>query len=249
MPSFVNGKTHLMDHSLIPFAIMTSILLCGCAPLCSHKRPASLGDPPATAQIPVRSGDIIFISVPYYLFRKVSTATQCQANHVGIVFHDPKRGWLVAESAVPVSRYTPLEKFIARSRGGWCEIRRLKTGLTDAQLAALRAQSDARMGVVYHTGFRYESRRQFCSKFVYDVYQSALGVKVGELETFSHLLNRNPEAGLGFWRVWFFGRVPWNRITVTPASQFESGLLKTVWRSEDRRSSSTETMKKPSIIN
>ncbi|MDD5351036.1 MAG: YebB family permuted papain-like enzyme [Chthoniobacteraceae bacterium] len=233
-----------MDHSLLPFAIILSILLCGCAPLCSSKRqraqrvrPASqtqLGtgfakDAPA-ARIPVRPGDIIFISVPNYLFRKVSTATLCPANHVGIVFHDPKRGWLVAESAVPVSRYTPLEKFIARSHGGWCEIRRLKAGITEAQVEALRAECDARMGVVYHTGFRYESRRQFCSKFVYDVYQSALGIQVGELETFSHLLDRNPEAGLGFWRVWFFGQIPWSRLTVTPASQFESGLLKTVWR-------------------
>ena len=252
-----------MDHSLLPFAMMTSILLCGCAPLCSSKCHDPRGKRPPTqikldagftkdsptARIPVRSGDIIFISVPHYLFRKVSTATQCQANHVGIVFHDPKRGWLVAESAVPVSRYTPLEKFIARSNSGWCEIRRLKTGLTEAQVEALRAQCDARMGVIYHTGFRYESHRQFCSKFVYDVYQSALGVKVGELETFSHLLDRNPEAGLGFWRVWFFGQIPWNRLTVTPASQFESGFLKTVWRSEDCRSSSTEPMENPSIIN
>lgn len=226
-----------------------AILLCGCVPLCSSKRhkvrwkSGSAQRPPRhkldtnfakdipAARIPARSGDIIFISGPYYLFRKVSAATNCPANHVGIIFHDPEKGWLVAESAVPLSRYTTLEKFIARSSGGWCEIRRLKTGLADSQAKALRAECDARMGIVYHTGFRYESPRMFCSKFVYDVYRSVLGVEIGELETFSHLLDRNPEAGLGFWRVWFFGRIPWNRITVTPASQFESGLLKTIWHS------------------
>jgi len=181
--------------------------------------------------MPIRSGDIVFIAVPNYLFRQVSTATQCPANHVGIIFHDAKKGWLVAESSVPLSRYTTLEKFMARSDGGWCVIRRLRTGLTDSQVAALRAQCDARMNMVYHTGFRYESHRMFCSKFVYDVYRSALGIDVGELETFEHLLDRNPQASLAFWRVWFFGKIPWDRITVTPASQFESGLLKTAWQS------------------
>lgn len=243
---------------------MLSIILCGCAPWCSSKRHPFHGKMPSVpppsqrkldvgigkgspcAQIPVRSGDIIFISVT--AFTKVSAATNCPANHVGIVFNDPKRGWLVAESAVPLSRYTPLANFIARSDDGWCAIRRLKTGLTELQVSALRAQCDARMGVVYHPGFRYESRRQFCSKFVYDVYQTALGIKIGELETFSHLLDRNPEAGLGFWRVWFFGRIPWNRLTVTPASQFGSDLLETTWQSKGRRYSSTEPMKIPSII-
>ena len=195
------------------------------------------------ARLPVRSGDILFISVPNPLFQQVSIATKCPANHVGIVFDDPEKGWLVAESAVPLSRYTPLEKFIGRSDHGWFTIRRLKTGLTEPQVQALRAQCNARMGVAYHTGFRYESHRMFCSKFVYDAYQSALGIKIGELETFSHLLNRNPEAGLNFWRVWYLGCIPWDRVTVTPASQFESTLLETVCQSKSRQNSSTDPAK------
>ena len=230
-----------------------AILLCGCAPLCSskrhkapwksdstqrppqHKRDTSFAKDTPAARLPLLSGDIIFIAVGNRLFNKVSDATNCPANHVGIVFNDPERGWLVAESAVPLSRYTTLDKVIARSSGGWCEIRRLKTGLTEAQAKVLRAECDARMGIVYHTGFRYESPRMFCSKFVYDVYRSALGVEIGELETFSHLLDRNPEAGLAFWRVWFFGCIPWSRITVTPASQFESNILETTWQAPMRK--------------
>jgi hypothetical protein len=228
-------KTKTMDHSLFPFALMMTLILLSCAPICSAKsrdpEPAvcTSGNELVELSASLRPGDVIFISVPYYLFRKVSETTQCPANHVGIVFRDPARGWMVAESAVPLSRYTPLSKFIARSRGGWCEIRRLKGGLTEEQACALQAECDARMGILYHTGFRYESNRQFCSKFVHDAYRSALGVEVGELEPFSHLLARNPQAGLGFWRAWYFGHIPWNRITVTPASQFESPLLETAW--------------------
>lgn len=233
-----------MDHTLLPFAVIVALLLCGCAPLCSSKRQAvrakpSPRTPPAhglsknTAQasLPIRSGDIVFITLPYYLCGKIADATSSPANHVGIAFHDPARGWLVAESGIPLSRYTPLEKFLARSKDGWYEIRRLKTGLNEAQVAKLRAACDARMGIAYHTGFRYESRRMFCSKFVYEVYESALGVRVGELETFSHLLNRNPGANLAFWKAWYFGRIPWDRLTVTPASQLRSPTLKTVCRS------------------
>ena len=43
--------------------------------------------------------------------------------------------------------------------------------------------------------------------------------------TFAHLLERNPSAGLGFWRVWYFGRIPWTRETVTPASLLQSARV------------------------
>lgn len=239
----------MINQLPLSFVFMLAILLCGCAPLCSSKRNAAsrrlpIARPPLTnpnaglskdntlrTHAGLRSGDIIFIAIPNPLFSHVSAATGCPATHVGIVFNDPAKGWVVAESAVPLSKITPLDKFIARSADGWCVIRRLKLGLTDAQVRALRTECDARMGVLYHPGFRYESDRLFCSKFVYDVYESALGIHVGELETFSELLHRRPESSLTFWKVWFFGRIPWNRITVTPASQFESARLKTVWQS------------------
>jgi len=217
---------------------MIAIILFGCAPWCSSEgsepcteTPQPGDDESHPLELPVQAGDIIFIAVPNYLFRQVSLATQCPSNHVGIVFHDPVKGWLVAESAVPLSRYTPLSKFIARSKDGWCVLRRDRNGLNECQVTALRAQCDARMGIFYNAGFGYESKGLFCSKFVHDVYLSALGTEIGEMETFSHLLARNPRAGLTFWRAWFFGRIPWNRLTVTPASQFESPLLVTAWES------------------
>jgi len=235
-----------MNPTLLPSLTLLAITLCGCAPWYSNRPHKSVtshaplpggrkseyttDNDPAFAQMDLRSGDIIFIAIP--AIHQIAETTLCRSNHVGIVFWDPAKGWLVAESAVPLSRYTPLKKFLARSDHGWCAIRRLRAGLTDAQITALRTQCDARMGVPYDTGFRYGSRRQFCSKFVYDVYQSALGIHVGELETFSHLLDQNPHADVAFWRVWFFGRIPWNRLTVTPASQFASSLLNTAWQSE-----------------
>ncbi len=51
---------------------------------------------------------------------------------------------------------------------------------------------------------------------------------LGDVETFDTLLRRNPDHPLGFWKIWYFGRIPWQRRTVTPASVFESRELRVV---------------------
>lgn len=179
----------------------------------------------------LRDGDLIFVAAPHRLFRGVARATGSPASHVGIAFHSAKAGWLVAESGIPVCRYRRLSRFIGRSEGGWFAVRRLRRPLSPAEVAALRGACDARMGIAYHTGFRYDSPRMFCSKFVHEVYREALGIEVGEVETFGELLARNPDESLGFWRLWFFGRIPWQRRTLTPASQLRSPVLQAVFES------------------
>jgi hypothetical protein len=187
--------------------------------------PASLED------LSLEPGDIVFISIPNALYRRVALATGSPASHVGIAFFDESSGWMIAESTIPFAKYTPLKKFLARSDRGWFSVRRLKGGLTRDQVGALRRECDARMGKLYHLGFRYASRRQFCSKFVYDAYLAAVGVEVGSLESFEDLLRKRPDSALGFWRLWFFGAIPWSRLTVTPASQINSPALITITNS------------------
>jgi hypothetical protein len=185
-----------------------------------------------TVSLPLKSGDILFVSTPAYLYRKVAQATCSPASHVGIAFEDPRRGWVVAESAVPLSRYSPLRRFMRRTDRGWYAVRRLGRELTADEVAALRAACDRRMRLWYHTGFDYDSPRMFCSKFVHEVFREALGVEIGTVETFGELLQRNPQQNLEFWKLWFFGRIPWARRTVTPASQMLSPTLHTVIEGE-----------------
>lgn len=97
-------------------------------------------------------------------------------------------------------------------------IKRLDAGLTERQKQRIVEQVPSRLRKLYHTGFKYESSRQFCSKFVFDIYKEALCIPVGEIETFGELLNSNPNAKLTFWKFWFLGSIPWERKTVTPAS-------------------------------
>lgn len=180
--------------------------------------------------LPLKSGDIVFIATPSPLYRRVARATGSKTSHVGIVFADAQAGWVVAESAVPRSRYRSLEQFLGRSDDDWFVVRRLKRELSPAEVAALRAACDQRMGRWHHPGFKHESVRTY-SKFVHEVYREALGVDIGEVETFSELLRRNPGETLGFWKLWFSGFIPWQRKTITPTSQLQSERLRNAWHS------------------
>ncbi len=98
------------------------------------------------------------------------------------------------------------------------------------------------MGRLYDTGFNLRSRRQFCSRFVREVLQESTGEVVGDVMTFRELLERKPEADLRLWKVWYFGRIPWQRTTVTPGSLYESPSLRVVFDGTVRRDRRGQSM-------
>lgn len=164
------------------------------------------------------TGDIVFTCIGARLFGQISAASQCWCNHVGIIVGHNGDDYLVAESRVPLSTITTMSRFIQRSTEQRYAVRRLAGGLTTEQKLSLVEKVPGRLHKLYHTGFKYDSARQFCSKFVFDIYKEALCISVGEIETFENLLRSNPNAKLAFWKFWFLGSIPWERKTVTPAS-------------------------------
>jgi len=174
-------------------------------------------------------GDLVFIRVTALPFRKVSETTQSWTNHVGIVVATGGDEPVVAESTFPLSKRGGLSKFLDRSENGRVEISRLNAPLSAAQQQTMALAAQKRMGIFYDTGFDLHSSRQFCSRFVQEVVKEATGIQVGQVETFSAMLARNPETKLGFWRVWYFGSIPWKRETVTPASVMNSPQLRPVF--------------------
>jgi len=182
-----------------------------------------------TLSAQLQIGDVVFIRVPIRAFKEVATATMSWVNHVGVVVAIDGDEPLLAESTFPLSRFTPLSRFVARSEGRRVAVSRLHEPLTVSQQSQLYVAAHKRLGVLYDTGFNLHSSRQFCSKFVREVLAEVVGLHVGEVESFTTLLSRNPQARLGFWRVWYFGRIPWQRETVTPASLLHSTALKAVF--------------------
>jgi Permuted papain-like amidase enzyme, YaeF/YiiX, C92 family len=170
-------------------------------------------------------GDIVFTRIGGPIFTRVAETTQSWTSHVGIIVDYQDGDWVVAESGVPFVRKTPLRKFLGHSAGQQFSIRRLRTPPTPAQQQRMLAFADSQMGKLYALGFNLESSNTFCSKFVHDDVYVSTHQSLGEVETFDHLLHRNPRAPLWFWRAWFFGAVPWQRTTITPASELRSPLL------------------------
>ncbi|WP_083941027.1 YebB family permuted papain-like enzyme [Pseudoduganella violaceinigra] len=174
-------------------------------------------------------GDLVFIRVSALPFREVAATTGSWTNHVGIVVATDGGEPVVAESTFPLSKRGGLARFIARSEDGRVEISRLNSPLSAEQQNALVAAAEKRIGVFYDTGFDLHSRRQFCSRYVHEVVQEATGVQVGQVQTFGNMLAQNPDTKLNFWRLWYFGRIPWERETVTPASVLKSAQLHAVF--------------------
>lgn len=174
-------------------------------------------------------GDVVFIRIPSRLFTKVSDTTSSWTNHVGIVTNVSGVEPMIAESRVPFSGETTWPRFVKRSDKGRVAITRFPVHLSQQQQSKLKQAVKMRRGILYDTGFDLYSRRQFCSRYVREVLEEAVGVALGEVENFATLLNRNPQADQTFWRVWYFGSIPWQRETVTPASLLRDTKMQLVF--------------------
>ncbi len=191
--------------------------------------PAAESQPVAALARSLQVGDIVFTRIGAYPFRKVAEATGTWTNHVGIVLDVSGKEPVIGESRFPLSGTTTLSRFVARSAGSRVAVMRLPEPLTPAQQAALVAAASERAHVFYDTGFDAHSHRQFCSRYVREVLQEDAGVEVGRVETFRELLAGAPQADVGFWRVWYFGSIPWQRETITPASLLHTPGLQPVF--------------------
>lgn len=174
-------------------------------------------------------GDVVFVLIDLFFFRKVAKDTLSWTNHVGIVTSIDGDEVIVSESTFPFSKHTKLSTFIKRSKDGRVVVKRLPTPITAAQQEAIRTAANARLWRFYDGGFNLASRKQFCSRFVHEVLKEALGTELGKVQTLRELLAENPNADMRFWRMWYFFNIPWERKTVTPASQINDNTLLTVF--------------------
>lgn|SRR5882757_4318361 len=186
-------------------------------------------NPIAELESHLRVGDVVFTRIGGLPFRQIADATGTWTNHVGIVVGFNCLGAIVAESRVPLSRRTRFRRFVRRSDQGRVAILRLPRKWSDEEVDLLRRSMKRRLGRLYDTGFNLRSRRQFCSRFVREVLQESTGEVIGEVQTFRELLERSRGADLRLWNLWYFGRIPWDRATVTPESLYTSASLEVVF--------------------
>ena len=184
---------------------------------------------PRELECTLRAGDIVFTRIRGALFRQIADATGTWTNHVGIVVGFDRAGAVVAESRIPLSRRTRFARFVRRSAEGRVAVLRLPRPLSNEEVRRLQRETGCRLGRLYDTGFSLRSRRQFCSRFVREVLQESTGVEVGQVTTFREMFERKPDTDLRLWKAWYFGRIPWERTTVTPESLYASPELRVVF--------------------
>jgi hypothetical protein len=177
----------------------------------------------------LKIGDLVFIRITVKPFREVANATGTWTNHVGIVTNIDGAEPLIGESTFPFSRTTTLSKFVRKSEHGIVAVSRLKFDLSSEQIHLVQKAVHQRTGIFYDTGFNLHSNKEFCSRYVHEVIKESTGVTVGKIESFKELLASRPNANLRFWKYWYFGQIPWERQTITPASLLNSTEVNSVF--------------------
>lgn len=181
----------------------------------------------------LKDGDLIFQEGRFILFKKIAEASNSWVSHVGVVFNEAGE-WVVYESKVTPGSRTPLCKFLGRSGRGHTAIGRLKGRASGDFLNRVRiwASDPANRDVPYDLGFDYTRKgKSFCSKFVSNAYEAA-GRRLGRPQTLKELFDEfrgTPERRrslVNFFKlVLVRAELPWERVTLTPASVMEdSGL-------------------------
>jgi Permuted papain-like amidase enzyme, YaeF/YiiX, C92 family len=182
------------------------------------------------AQKYIAEGDVVFTSNHNYLFRRVERDTLTWTSHVGVAFKNDLEEWVIYESTWPKSKITPLCEFMQRSYEDRVEIKRFSTDLAASQIRIMKMAATRQLDLSYDQGFDYEDdKKSFCSKFVYKTYQ-AVSIEMGSLHTFQQVFDENPDIDLSFWKTWFFGRIPYERVTISPAQQIRDGKFRSVFQ-------------------
>lgn len=179
----------------------------------------------------IREGDIIFLDSNNFLHKRVAEATGSHTSHAAIIFRNGDGEWMVYESTFPRSKKTPLTRYLRKTIGARFCVCRLQSPLSAQDLDTLRQSAERRLGRLYGFGFDLDSAFLFGAKFVYQVFAEALSIELGQVQTFRQIREQNRDFSLLFWRLWFLGRIPWGRRTVTPRSQSKDPQLHTVFES------------------
>ena len=176
----------------------------------------------------IKNGDLIFQTSLSGQSKAIQLATKSKYSHCGLIYKDGN-DFYVFEAVQPVKR-TPLDKWIARGQDGKYVIKRLKNAdqvLTPSTLTKMKQVGDQFNGKNYDLTFEWSDDKIYCSELIWKIYQRATGIEIGKLEKLSDFDLTN-EAVKKKMEERYGDKIPTEEIVISPASIFDSELLKTV---------------------
>lgn len=176
----------------------------------------------------IQHGDIIFQTSRSSQSKAIQFATKSRYSHVGIVYVIGGK-YYVYEAVQPV-KFSLLDAWIRRGEGFHYVIKRLKDKslLTDGALAKMKEVAEKLRGRDYDLYFGWSDERIYCSELVWKIYNEALHVELGKLQTLGEFDLTSDVVKIKM-KERYGDKIPLNEKVISPAAIFESDKLITVW--------------------
>jgi len=172
-----------------------------------------------------QEGDIVFQSLPHAeLVDAIEGVTRSPYSHCGVVLRSGER-WMVIESLGNVHE-TPLLQWIARGRKGGFAVYRLDAKYKPVMPEFAR-QLRTYTGLLYDFDYEMSDKAIYCSELPYKAFQKTTGEELGKLEKLGNLDWKPFET---FIKSVQEGRLPLDRLMITPVSLSRASQLKEVYR-------------------
>jgi hypothetical protein len=117
----------------------------------------------------VQEGDVIFQTTQSRQSPLIQLATRSKISHCGIVVM--KNGKPYVLETLNTLKLTPLNKFVARGKGGRYWLKR-------SDKENIKIKYDHYLGKSYDVAFRLNNDIYYCSELVYDIYKNQLGIEL-----------------------------------------------------------------------
>lgn len=173
-----------------------------------------------------QDGDMIFQSSQSRQSQAVEQATNSPFSHVGIIFI--KNGQSYVFEAISTVVYTPLNNWIAHGKQKNYVIKRLKDhNLSNNEIVKLKQVARTFEGKPYDIWFGWDDNYMYCSELVWKIYDRALKLKIGQLQTIKEF-NLSSPLVKKILKERYGNNIPYQETVISPVSMFNSPLLITV---------------------
>ena len=180
----------------------------------------------AIANYQPHDGDIIFQSSQSNQSKAIEQATNSPYSHVGIIFIKNGKPY-VFEAASKVI-YTPLDKWINRGKNKTYVIKRLKNhSLSQQEITSLKQVAHKFENKPYDIWFGWDDKYIYCSELVWKIYNRALKLKIGQLQTIKDFNLSSPAVKQKL-KERYGNNIPYQETVISPVAIFNSPLLITV---------------------
>ena len=180
----------------------------------------------AIANYQPHNGDVIFQSSQSNQSKAIEQATNSPYSHVGIIFIKNGKPY-VFEAASKVI-YTPLDKWINRGKNKTYVIKRLKNHpLSQQEITSLKQVAHKFENKPYDIWFGWDDKYIYCSELVWKIYNRALKLKIGQLQTIKDFNLSSPAVKQKL-KERYGNNIPYQETVISPVAIFNSPLLSTV---------------------